>query len=174
LHLTVGTAVTLSFMGITYWLLPHITGRKLWGRKVALWQAWTWFIGMIIFSNAMHVLGLLGAPRRTPLAQAPYVPAEWIPRQIQTGVGGAILLVSAILYFVVVLKTVLAKHAAAADVPEIPVAEAMRDPQQTPAWLDRWAPWLVATIVLIIIAYGPQLIAQISGMQLTSPGMRVW
>ena len=174
LHLTVGTAVTLSFMGITYWLLPHITGRKLWGRRVALWQAWTWFIGMIIFSNAMHVLGLLGAPRRTPLAQAPYVPAEWIPRQIQTGIGGAILLISAILYFVVVLKTVLAKRAAPADVPEIPVAEAMRDPQLTPAWLDRWAPWLVATIVLIIIAYGPQLIAQISGMQLTSPGMRVW
>jgi len=129
---------------------------------------------MIIFSNAMHVLGLLGAPRRTPLSQAPYVPAEWIPRQIQTGVGGAILLVSAILYFVVVLKTVLAKRAAPADVPEIPVAESMRDPQQTPAWLDRWAPWLVVTIVLIIIAYGPQLIAQISGMQLTSPGMRVW
>ena len=174
LHLTVGTAVTLSFMGITYWLLPHITGRKLWGRKVALWQAWTWFIGMIIFSNAMHVLGLLGAPRRTPLSQAPYVPAEWIPRQIQTGVGGAILLISAILYFVVVLKTVLAKRADPAEVPEIPVAESLRDPQLTPAWLDRWVPWLVATIVLIIIAYGPQLIAQISGMQLTSPGMRVW
>jgi cytochrome c oxidase subunit 1 len=34
LHLTVGTAVTLSFMGITYWLLPHITGRKLWGGRL--------------------------------------------------------------------------------------------------------------------------------------------
>jgi hypothetical protein len=29
---------------------------------------------MIIFSNAMHVLGLLGALRRTPLGMAPYVP----------------------------------------------------------------------------------------------------
>ncbi len=175
LHLTVGTAVTLSFMGITYWLLPHITGKRLWGRKVALWQAWTWFIGMIIFSNAMHVLGLLGAPRRTPLSQAPYAPAEWIPREIQTAVGGTILGISAILYFIVVLKTVLAKkHVPAAEVVAIPVAEALHDPQLTPAWLDRWGPWLVATIVLVIIAYGPQLIAQIGGMQLTSPGIRVW
>lgn len=175
LHLTVGSAAALSFIGISYWLVPHITGRKLWGRKVALVQAWTWFIGMIIFSNGMHVLGLLGAPRRTPLTDAPYTPAEWIPREIQTGVGGAIQAVAAILYFVVILKTVLARqHAPAAEVPAIPVAEAFHDPQTSPAWLDRWAPWLAATIVLIIIAYGPQLIAQIGGMQLTSPGLRVW
>ena len=57
LHLTVGTAVTLSFMGITYWLVPHMTGRKLWSRRSRSGQAWTWFIGMIIFSNAMHVSG---------------------------------------------------------------------------------------------------------------------
>ena len=93
LHLTVATAVTLSFIGITYWLIPHITGRKLWRPKVAVAQAWVWFIGMIIFSNGMHTLGLLGAPRRTPLGMAPYVPPEWIRRQIQTGIGGAILLV---------------------------------------------------------------------------------
>jgi cytochrome c oxidase subunit 1 len=28
LHLTVGTAVTLSFMGITYWLIPVLRGRR--------------------------------------------------------------------------------------------------------------------------------------------------
>jgi cytochrome c oxidase subunit I len=175
LHLTIGSAVTLSFMGITYWLVPHLTGRKLWGRKWALAQAWIWFIGMIIFSNGMHVLGLLGAPRRTPLGLAPYVPPEWAARQLQIGIGGAILFVGMYLYVYIMLRTALAKkHAAAEEQVEIPVAESLHDPQNTPAWLDRWAPWLIATIVLIIIAYGPQLIAQISGMQLTSPGLRVW
>jgi len=174
LHLTVASAATLSFIGITYWLIPHITGRKLWHPKVALTQAWVWFIGMIIFSNGMHTLGLLGAPRRTPLGMAPYVPPEWIPRQIQSGIGGAILLVAATLYFIVIIGTVVAKRRVPADVPEIPVATALHDPQQTPAILDRWAPWLIATVVLIIIAYGPQLIKQISTMQLTSPGLRVW
>ena len=36
LHLTVGTAVTLSFMGITYWLIPVLRGRALWSRRLAL------------------------------------------------------------------------------------------------------------------------------------------
>jgi cytochrome c oxidase subunit 1 len=174
LHLTVASAATLSFIGITYWLIPHITGRKLWHPKVALTQAWVWFVGMVIFSNGMHTVGLLGAPRRTPLGMAPYVPPEWIPRQIQTGIGGAILLVAAILYFIVIIGTVVTKRRVPVEVPAIPVAEAMHDPQQTPAILDRWVPWLIATVVLIIVAYGPQLIRQISTMQLTSPGLRVW
>jgi cytochrome c oxidase subunit 1 len=76
-HLTLASAVTLSFMGITYWLVPYITGRTLWQPKLAVVQAWLWFIGMLIFSNAMHVVGLLGAPRRTPLGLAPYIPEEW-------------------------------------------------------------------------------------------------
>ena len=73
-HLTVASAVTLSFMGITYWMVPYLTGRRLHSVKLALVQGWTWFVGMIIFSNAMHVLGLLGAPRRTPSATPPTCP----------------------------------------------------------------------------------------------------
>ena len=65
---------------------------------MALAQAWTWFVGMIIFSNAMHVLGLLGAPRRTPLGDATYVPEEWNGHLLRTSIGGAILLVSVMMY----------------------------------------------------------------------------
>ena len=75
-HLTVATAVTLSFMGISYWLVPYLTGKKLWQPKWAMIQTWVWFVGMIIFSNSMHVLGLLGDPRRVPLGLTHYVTAE--------------------------------------------------------------------------------------------------
>ena len=44
-HLTVGTAVALSIMGIFYWMIPHLTGRALWGRRIAVLQAWLWFFG---------------------------------------------------------------------------------------------------------------------------------
>ena len=172
-HLTVATAVTLSFMGISYWLVPYLTGKKLWGQKVAVWQAWTWFIGMIIFSNAMHVLGLLGAPRRVPLGLAPYVPAEWNSRLFQVGVGGAILFVSAILYFTVMVKTALNKETVAEEV-EVPVATAMQDPALGPVWLDRWAPWLYGAVALIVLVYGPVLFELIKNIALTSPGFRVW
>ena len=48
-HLTVGTAVTLSFMGITYWLVPGATRQGLWSPTLALVQSWLWFLGMGCF-----------------------------------------------------------------------------------------------------------------------------
>jgi cytochrome c oxidase subunit 1 len=174
-HLTVATAVTLSFMGISFWLVPHLTGKPLWRPKVAVAMTWTWFVGMIIFSNAMHVVGLLGAPRRTPLGTAPYVPDEWIPHLIREGIGGAILFVGVILYVLVMIKTATGKKAEdPALVPAIPVAQSLRHPQLTPRWLDHWKPWLIATLGLVVIAYGPQLIDQISNIRLNAPGFSPW
>jgi cytochrome c oxidase subunit I len=169
-HLTVATAVTLSFIGISYWMVPHITGRKLYKPKLAVIQGWTWFVGMILMSNAQHVLGLLGAPRRTPLGQAPYVPEEWSGHLVRASIGGTILLVSVLQYVWIMYKTARQEPADPEEVPEIPVAESLRDPQLTPVWLDRFKPWLIATAALILIAYGPQLVEQISSMQLNAPG----
>jgi cytochrome c oxidase subunit 1 len=175
-HLTVGSAVTLSFMGISFWLIPYLTGKKLWQPRWANIQVWLWFIGMIIFSNAMHTVGLLGAPRRTPLGLAPYVPPEWNGDLFRVGVGGAILFVSVYLYVVIVAVTAVSKKqvASASEQVQIPVAEAMQDPTLTPVWLDRWTPWVVGSLALIALAYGPQLYEQIINISLTSPGFRVW
>jgi len=172
-HLTVASAVTLSFMGISYWLVPFLTGKQLWKPKWAVVQSWLWFIGMLIFSNAMHVIGLLGAPRRVPLGLAPYVPEEWSGTLLRVGIGGAILFVAVYLYVVIMASTVFSK-VTATEKTEIPEAEALINPQATPGWLDRWAPWLVATFALILIAYGPQLIVQISNIALNAPGGRFW
>jgi cytochrome c oxidase subunit 1 len=172
-HLTVSSAATLSFMGISYWLVPYLTGKQLWKPKWAVVQAWLWFIGMLVFSNAMHVVGLLGAPRRVPLGLAPYVPAEWSGHLLRVGIGGAILLVAVYLYVVIMAATAFSKAPATEKI-EVPQAEALQDPQLTPGWLDRWAPWLVGTVVLIIVAYGPQLIVQISNIALNAPGGRAW
>jgi cytochrome c oxidase subunit 1 len=172
-HLTVASAVTMSFMGISYWLVPYLTGKKLWKPKWAVAQSWIWFVGMLIFSNAMHVVGLLGAPRRTPLGLAPYIPEEWSGHLLRVGIGGAIMFVGMYLYVFIIAKSAFAKNAEPATV-QVPVAEAKYDPQQTPEWLDRWVPWLIGTVALVLIAYGPQLIDQISNITLTSPGFKVW
>ncbi len=170
-HLTVATAVTLSFMGISYWLVPYLTGNRLWKPKWAVAQSWIWFVGMIIFSNAMHVLGLLGAPRRTPLGSAPYVPEEWAGHLFRVSVGGAILLVGVVLYVVIMVRTAWSKDKLGPDEQvEVPIAESLHDPALTPAFLDRWRPWLVATVALVLIGYGPQLLDMLLNIQLTSPG----
>jgi cytochrome c oxidase subunit 1 len=172
-HLTVGTAVTLSFMGILYWLMPHLTGKKLWSDKVALWQAWLWFIGMAIFSRGMHWVGLLGAPRRTMLgvAMENYGNPEWQIPLLMVGIGGQILLVSGILFFTNMIMTAFfAKQKAEV---EMPVAEPLAA-EAVPAWLNNWRPWLAGTVVLIVVAYGPMLIQLIGSAQFLSPGFVVW
>jgi hypothetical protein len=40
----------------------------------------------------------------------------------------------------------------------------------TPVWLDRFKPWLIVAGVLLVLAYGPQLVDQIMNMDLNSPG----
>jgi cytochrome c oxidase subunit 1 len=168
-HLTVGSAVTLTFFGILYWLLPKLTGKPFWSRKLGLWQAWTWFIGMFLMSNGLHIMGLnFGTPRRTMLGIAPYASSDWQPLLIEAALGGMILGISGLLFYANVFGTLLSKKKLEKPI-EMPVAEPA-EATQVPAWLDNWRPWLVATIALILIAYGPIIAYMISNINLTSPG----
>jgi cytochrome c oxidase subunit 1 len=173
-HLTVGSAVTLTFMGITYWLVPYLRGRALWSRPLALVQAWLWFIGMAIFSHALHRLGLMGMPRRTMIGAASYLALrpDWQAVLPLVGLGGTLLFLSALGYFVNIVLTVAASRQPAAV--DIPRADAMAGPEGAPRLLDRWWPWLALAGVLILLAYGPPLAEMVSTTPLRSPGYRVW
>ena len=171
-HLTVGTAVTLSFMGITYWLVPVLVGRGLWSRRLALVQAWSWTIGMALFSYALHSLGLQGMPRRTWLAMATYGQPEWGDMTPLIGIGGSIMFISAMLYFLnLVLTWVASREPAPAP---LEFAEASSGPEAAPVFLDRLRPWLVACVLLILIANGPTLIHMLQETSANAPGFRVW
>ena len=172
LHLTVGTAVTLTFMGICYWLVPHLAGRALWSRRLALAQVWTWFVGMIVFSNTLHRLGLMGMPRRTMIGAAPYVLPEWKALLPLVGIGGTLLFLSSVLFFLNLVLTLVASRAPAPAVPAF--AEALSGPDHAPAILDRWRPWIALAFVLIAIAYGPTLVRLALTTPFNTPGLRVW
>ncbi|HXG52827.1 MAG TPA: cbb3-type cytochrome c oxidase subunit I [candidate division Zixibacteria bacterium] len=173
-HLTLATAVVLSFIGISYWLVPRLAGRELWSPRTALVQAWLWVAGMAPFSISHHLLGFrFGVPRRTMLGAAPYLAPEWNPLLVVAAIGGVLLWTSVVLYFIVILGTVLASRRVA-NPAEMPVAEAVRDVQETPAWLDAWRPWLIATVILIVLSYGWPLAELVRNAELSAPGMRVW
>ena len=160
-------------MGILYWMLPHLTGRALWSRGVALAQAWTWFVGMALFSSGMHALGILGAPRRTMLgvARENYGTEDWIMLLHMAGTGGIILGISFLLFLLnMVMTAFFSKERIDVD---LPLAEpAARE--TVPVWLLNWKPWLVGTFALIAVAYAPMLYQLIREVQSLSPGFNVW
>jgi len=173
-HLTLATTVVLSFIGITYWLIPKLSGKELWSARAARIQVWLWIVGMLPFSASHHLLGLrYGVPRRTMLGTAPYLSLEWNPLLLLAALGGVLLWASVLLHFVIILGTIFGSRKAAQPY-EMPVAEALRDPGETPAWLDTWKPWLIVTILLILLSYGPPLADLIRNVDLSSPGMKVW
>lgn len=172
LHLTVGTAVTLTYIGITYWLIPLLRGRALWSRRLALAQVWLWIGGMVIFSNAQHRLGLMGMPRRTMISEAVYRLPEWSSALSLVGIGGTLIFLSALLYFLNIALTLSVSREPAPAVPEF--AEAISGPQHAPVILDRLRLWLALAAVLIVIAYGPTLFRLAATTAFSSPGFRVW
>lgn len=174
-HLTVGSATTLTFFGICYWLLPKLTGKKLAWNGLALFQAWTWFFGMLFFANAYHTLGLLfSVPRRVPLSQAAYRSPEWTPMLMESVLGVALLFISATAFFAVVFFTVLSpKRRKEEKLPPMPVAEPL-DPKPVPAWLDNWWPWLNGAIALVILSYGPMIFQMVRNLQRVPWWSGIW
>ena len=152
--------------------MPVVVGRRLWSRRLALSQAWLWFVGMIVFSFALHDLGLMGMPRRTWISMATYIQPTWRTMMPLVGIGGSVMFVSAMLYFVNLVLTCLVARQPALEMPAF--AEALAGPEEAPAFLDRLRPWLVLSVVFILIAYAPTLLHLVLNTPLNVPGLRVW
>lgn len=158
-HMTVGTAVALTLMGIAYWLIPYLTGRALFGRKIALASAWIYTIGVLIFARGMISAGLEGMPRRIFRAEATFNNPAWDLGGALTGIGGSLMFVGVMLFFLVIGLTVVAGRKGEGP-KDIPVSETLTAPART-GWepsLDRLGIWVLAAIFLIAIAYGPFLL----------------
>jgi cytochrome c oxidase subunit 1 len=155
-HLTVGTAVALTFMAITYWLLPQLTGKELKFKGLALAQPYTWFIGMTLMSNALHRQGLAGVPRRVSEPEYAGINYE-VPfgtmaeMNWQVAIGGIILFVSLILFLVVIGGTWWAGSPATNVDDTIPPP--LSGPEHSPKILDNLKLWMGVAVVLVIIAY---------------------
>ncbi len=173
-HLTVGTAVALTFMAATYWFLPIITGREIFSRRLGLAQVLTWFAGMVLMGNAMHRAGLAGVPRRT--ADPSYSQFEYTTAfgsvnelQLQIAAGGIILTLSLVLFFAhVILSWLPIGDRAAATEDTIPPA--LSGPEHAPAVLDNLKLWTSIAFVLILLTYILPIASIIADGGLFGPG----
>jgi len=153
-HLTVATTVILTFFGITYWLVPHLTGRRLTPKlnRLGIIQTIIWTVGMTIMSTSMHIQGLLGGPRRSSFSE--YAGGAqvdtWISYQMTQAVGGTILFIGTLLMFYIFIQLTFF---APRGVEEYPVAEEEEDAEPTPKLLENWKLWILITVLLILFAY---------------------
>jgi cytochrome c oxidase subunit 1 len=88
------------------------------------------------------------------------------------GVGGSLLFLGGMLYFLNLVLTLAASRAPAPAVPEF--SQALSGPDHAPAILDRLRPWLVLAVVIVAVAYGPLLVRLVAATPLNAPGFRVW
>lgn len=155
-HMTVGTAVALTLMGVAYWLIPYLSGRALYSARLALVSSWTYAIGVLIFARGMISAGLEGMPRRTFRAAATYSDPSWDLGGALTGIGGSLMFAGVMLFFLTIGLTLVAGRPGGAPV-DVPVADTLTAPSRT-GWepvLDRLGLWMLVAIGLILIAYGP-------------------
>jgi cytochrome c oxidase subunit 1 len=172
-HLTVGTAVALSIMAISYWFVPYLTGKELWGRKWAVAQGWMWVVGVLTFSRGLMANGIAGEPRRTQITEAVYNSEyDWGLGQAMTGVGGAVMFLSACVFFVVILKTIYSKQRVTA-VQVVPESEIEHGPHTTHVLLDRIGVWVIVTFVICAIVFG-ELLFHYLPLNSVSEGIRLW
>lgn len=90
-----GGTVLGIFAGFYYWF-PKIWGRML-NERLGVWQFWILMIGMNLTFFPMHILGLLGMPRRI----ADYRPGYgWEPYNLMATVGSFFVALGVLLFVV--------------------------------------------------------------------------
>ncbi|MBT8400437.1 MAG: cbb3-type cytochrome c oxidase subunit I [Rhodothermia bacterium] len=173
-HMTVGSAVALTLMGVAYWMIPYLTGRGLVGKGWAVASSWLYTVGVLIFARGMISAGLEGMPRRIYRAQATYTREAWDLGGALTGIGGTLMFIGILVFFIVIAWTVVAGRKGEGP-SDIPWSETLRPPAKT-GWeprLDRLVFWSVVAVVLVVIAYGP-FFATYLPPNFVSPGFTVW
>jgi len=151
-HLIFGGAVVIMYFAVAYEIWPRLTGKSLRSKRLACWQLWLWFAGMLITTIPWHIAGLMGQPRRVAIFDYS------IPMVARTGwlvvistIGGFILLFSAILLIAILARSHFGERSLIAP---LRYALAVNPPQQVPEALNSFGMWNAIVLVLMVAAYG--------------------
>ena len=159
-HMTMASTVGLTYFAALYWMIPILRHRKLTPgiNRLGIIQTVIWTIGMLLMSVTMHVVGLMGAPRRSSFSTygGHEIVSSWMPYLQLISVGGILLFVAILLavYLFIHLWFLAPKTDRPADFPIGVVSEKASQP---PRILERWSVWVGLSVVLSIIAYAVPL-----------------
>ncbi len=174
-HVTVGVSVVLTFFGICYWLIPHLSKRQLTPKmnKIGVIQTWIWTIGMTIMAGSMHLAGLVGDPRRT--SDTTYAGHEtalsWLPYEYVFATGATLLLIGVIIQVYAVFNMMFF---APKGKTEYPVSEPEDDQPKVPMWTERWGLWAIVLLAVVAMAYVIPIVDMIVNAPPGSPPIKTW
>ena len=152
-HLIFGGMVVIMYFAIAYHLWPKMTGRQLASNGMALTQLWLWFIGILVLTLPWHLLGLAGQPRR--ISSTPYdesLVQQWTTNEALMIVGGAILLVSALMLVYVLWKTHGNNQEETSR--QVEYAEPFHPLVRVPALMNGYGFWVLIIAVYMVASYG--------------------
>jgi cytochrome c oxidase subunit 1 len=164
-HLIFGGAIVIMYMAIAYDTWPQLTGRPLDSLRTMRTQLWLWFVGMIVTTFPWHYVGILGMPRR--MAFYDYANPAVSPQAFSVTmsvVGGLILVVSTVLFFIVLTRGQIAPKR---EQEPYRFAVAVHQPARLPVALNSFGLWLGLMVGLTLINYGFP-IAQLMALRETS------
>ncbi|HZY12673.1 MAG TPA: cytochrome c oxidase subunit I [Beijerinckiaceae bacterium] len=99
-YVLIGGAV-FPLIGATYYWFPKITGRMM-SERLGTWNFWLAFIGFNVAFFPMHILGILGMPRRVYTYQTD---VGWDRLNLLSSIGALILAASFALFFLNMLRS---------------------------------------------------------------------
>lgn len=160
-HMTVAGPVFLAFIGMSLYLIETVGGKKIRFKKLAMLVPYVWMVGLFIFSSGLMRGGLHGEPRRTNMGMtylnpdSPLYRPEWKIYVILTAIGGTIMALAMVIYFLVFFTTLFSKKVRE-EVIEFPLSEAYHD--EKPGVFANFKPWVAIALVLIVATYVPVFI----------------
>src|SRR4051812_17677654 len=159
-HQTVAGPIFLSYIGMSLFLVVKLTGKRI---KLPRWNVWVpyiWTLGIMIFSTGLFIGGAGGEPRRTNMGltytnpQSPLYQPDWQIAKMLGSMGGTIMTIAGLIFFVVFFATLFSRATKAASF-ELVTSETYHD-EHVPA-VQSFTPWLAGTILLLVIAYAPPI-----------------
>lgn len=116
----------------------------------------------MIFSGGLFYGGIAGGPRRTNMGLtytnpgSPLFRRDWHTAEIAGAIGGTLMFVAMLLYFLVFFGTMLKKKSAEGAL-ALPVWEPYHD--EDIRVVQSLRPWVVAAVILLIVAYTAPFLA---------------
>ena len=130
-----------------------------------------YFFGVMIFSRGLMAGGMEGMPRRTDMVHATYDLAAWKIPGIMTGIGGTLMFTSAMLFFLILVMTIVRRQ-----------KDRSRATFRSPRRFRRHrrsdggrgsislSYWVLASVILVVAVYGPFILGHFPP-RLTTAGL---